>query len=85
MPKVKVPIVFFGTVVFSAHRDGRYIINLTYYFRKLLSRCYRPLEFIESLLLHYMRTLRLAILPSKFSPLTRIERLDMDVRILLQC
>ena len=30
MFEVKVPIVFFGTQGFSAHRDGRYIINSIY-------------------------------------------------------
>jgi hypothetical protein len=39
---------------------------LTYQFRKLSSRRRRPLEFIESLLLHYIRTLRLAIPPLSF-------------------
>jgi hypothetical protein len=39
MLQVKVPIIFFGTPVFSARRDGRYIENTrsTFVFEKRLT------------------------------------------------
>jgi hypothetical protein len=34
--EVKVPIIFFGTPVFSARRDGRYLVILSSHFIKLI-------------------------------------------------
>ena len=55
---------------------------LTYYFRKLLLRRRRPLEFTESLLLYYNRTPRFTIPLSNIFHLLTYRTIRMDIQVL---